>query len=592
MQGKTDVQFRLVSITSDADISMVNPVIVKCERGKKFKETTSSFNINEIVNKTFSFKSTFEQTKGGYKKKSLKLEIVSTSIKNLKSDKLTIDLADYVNDSNKVKTFERRVSFNCTPIVVKCQVLFGGGLFPTVVETKKESKRPISYNAKRVSRNGGVIMTITTKQEHTNAKPVAAEDDLDIGRIKANVTTASSRVNTHRRNQSSTEGLSQRNKTLLAEAQKNKLTVSTTIYRNSLNMASLSNFTKSNPQIKKCRSLRSSMIVQLDEVGEKLIEDVKTYSSFMDMEQSSDNKINNILVEIIIRSLPHDEFIDNPMLAQGVANELKDLAKNELISFRQTMYLFCCIVRLIIIYTQNNRKERVEPVSQFIQQLMTLLPVCYDKTMKLIALRFNKLWNESLENNCDAKLLVEEMKSFNKMLTDFHLLQPLKSMVYKDFYRIINITFCDNVTKGYCTDNNSIQFQILISSLVECQMMNKIPNDRDNFLLIQEVSHVLLLKDKEILLDEARLDCCPHLKEDVLIGILENYDSLNPNTIKSGTISLIKRHMSEQRIEFYDYSIPDGKDMNWKDELNCCIDCVCTNYDLTTTPLATRPYLK
>ena len=135
------------------------------------------------------------------------------------------------------------------------------------------------------------------------------------------------------------------------------------------------------------------MIVQLDEVGEKLIEDVKTYSSFMDMEQSSDNKINNILVEIIIRSLPHDEFIDNPMLAQGVANELKDLAKNELISFRQTMYLFCCIVRLIIIYTQNNRKERVEPVSQFIQQLMTLLPVCYDKTMKLIALRFNKLWN-------------------------------------------------------------------------------------------------------------------------------------------------------------------------------------------------------
>ncbi|KAL7711685.1 Dilute domain-containing protein [Entamoeba marina] len=611
---KVDVKFRITHIETKSDAKKLDQLVVVWERGSN-KGSTTPKHVGEVINETFKFTSTFQKN-------------------------------DYINILNKTQCLDQIANVNGIPILIKCYFLFGNGSIevpsePIQISQKKvntqrrmtsadQTINPLTQKSARLADSTLSQSTVgiyATPIRHSKATKInmSSRNVKEVG--NGNGSIGEEKVNnlksevtySHKISRSTDRSFERRGRYTLGTrdpaAQRlvgkneNSLSSLSQIGKQPSFRDNLCDSGKSEYSLRDSRKFASGLIETyetksisrtstpekpaLDVADEILLKDISSYTSFMEMEEKQPNEVNNVLTQIIITSLPFQKFLDSSVLPNAVINVLNEIVDAELVPLKQNFYLYAALSRLVLIYYLENKKQRIDSLVFFYDELLHLMTRCHYRLLQTIQNRLKSSTKQCFQSSGSDRPLFLELSGLVKIMNEFRILPQFKSIVLDDTLRLVNIVLYEELLCDKCTLNVGIQIQMLIAMISEFEFKNKnILSHRDNLVVVKEIGRVLLLSQKSILTEDARSECCPHLTIEMLVKILTNYDKLNPKEIPAGTISLLNRSMCQQRTEFFDYSAPELKDQRLKDVIKNVGETSLSPFDLSLTPLSSREYLR
>ncbi|EKE41495.1 hypothetical protein ENUP19_0121G0202 [Entamoeba nuttalli] len=611
---KSRVQVRLISVMSQNEKSEIGNIKISWERGDN-NGTTKVFSIGEEINEEFSFISTFQYSKGHLKPKILKLNIIS---RNMTIGSETINLSDYFNDKASIgeQSINKLLNVGKEILTIKLLLLFGDHLFSTPKVSKQKTRIMGSPNTSSSK--------VLTSSSCNTPKRKICQSTISVSKIPSSKTsldlTRSFEFESTKQTQPVFNTLNKESngdpiishRTIRSIDRIHRATADASQIRSALDQPTIGSNSNSIArqssfrQIKRDGPLRESSTRELKvntsrrntvEVltGEEelLIKDIGRHSSFMELEEQCKSTDNTLLTQIIYSSMPIEKFISNSGLPEVICTQLQSFVIADILPLKLCVYLFSSISKLITLYETLGKKQRIESLVQFNEDIQKIGSKCYTRLFEIINLKFHKAWEISLNQNCSDKPILQELNSIVNLVCEFRTIGPFKTLILNDMFKVLNISFYEEVIKDHCTLMMGIQIQMLLGivSDFEYKLKNLLVL-KDNLIIIKEIGRVLVLNQKNLLVDDSRSEICPHLTDEKLVNLLTNYDKLNPKEIPSGTISLLSRNVNQRHVEFYDFSLPELKEQKLKDLIRDAVGCPWTPFDLSTTPLASRSYLQ
>ncbi|ELP91682.1 hypothetical protein EIN_207390 [Entamoeba invadens IP1] len=274
----------------------------------------------------------------------------------------------------------------------------------------------------------------------------------------------------------------------------------------------------------------------IDLKGSELFKDINSYDVIILLDENL-NLTCPLLVEIVWTTVVNNHITQRGDVMSQILDEIELRFEDELIQFKQLMYLTSTISWIMLLYNNNNTiSQHAKDI--FAEKCSGLSCRC----VKQILGQIHKL----TQNSINAWVLSQEC---TKIVIDF--VDKIITCVYSSKYpkmfstvliesiaTSIVLSLAEEVSKSdYLEVETGLYLNILVQQIESAFTNAHITLD---ISILKEISSVLILKNKDVLATDYQV-VCPHIPIQFLVNILTTLKQKDESSLSTTTIATISK---------------------------------------------------